>query len=283
MDFWSNLNHEIQCDSVLELACGTGRLGAIFLRDGSDYTGIDNNPSFVKSAKKKLNSYGARVSIKKFDMRSFNLDKKYDLILIGFNSFLHLLTDKDATDCLNCVKNHMHKNSRFVIDIYVPNPLFLYRPEEVRFPVLEYTNSKTNNRVYVQESNIYDSKSEIKAIEAGHYGIPLVCTDVGCYDEVIKDGETGYLIPKDNDRNKWKSTLVKLIKDKKRIKRMGQNLKEIVDEHYDINKIVGGRLELYNQLLEVKAKALEMYKKNEDKQGLRPTPPHPHSDDLILS
>ena len=42
-----------------------------------------------------------------------------------------------------------------------PNPLFLYRPAEVRFPVLEYTDSKTNNRVYVQESNIYDSKSEI--------------------------------------------------------------------------------------------------------------------------
>ena len=43
----------------------------------------------------------------------------------------------------------MHKNSRFLIDIYIPNPLFLYRPEGVRFPVLEYTDSITKKFVAV--------------------------------------------------------------------------------------------------------------------------------------
>ena len=85
-------------------------------------------------------------------------------LFIGFNYFLHLLTDKDAIDFFYCVQAHMHKSSRFVIDIYVPNPLFLYRPEEVRFPVLEYTDSHTNEQVFVEENNIYDSETEINKL-----------------------------------------------------------------------------------------------------------------------
>ena len=95
------------------------------------------------------------------DMRSFMLNKKFDLIFIGFNSFLHLLTDVDVNNFFTCVKAHMHQTSRFLIDVFIPSPLFLYRPEGVRYPVLEYTDSKTNQKIYVEEANIYDTKTEI--------------------------------------------------------------------------------------------------------------------------
>ena len=97
-------------------------------------------------------------------MRSFSLGKKFDLIFIGFNSFLHLLTDKDALGFFHCVQAHMHEKSRFVIDIYIPNPLFLYRPEGVRFPVLEYTDSVTGALVKVNEGNIYNPDTEINEL-----------------------------------------------------------------------------------------------------------------------
>ena len=103
-----------------------------------------------------------------------------------------------------------------------------------------------------------DSKSEIKAIEAGHYGLPLIATNTGCYDELITNGETGYLIDPKNERKVWVNTISKVVKDKKLRNRMGQNLKKIVDSHYDINKIVQGRLELYLQLMEAKAKGQEI-------------------------
>ena len=164
MDFWTNLFHETDGDTVLELACGTGRLGPIFLREGAKYTGLDIEADFVRSARKKLSIFGDLVSIIEGDMRSFKLGKKFDLIFIGFNSFLHLLTDKDALAFFHCVQTHMHKNSRFIIDIYIPDPLFLYRPEEVRFPVLEYTDSNTDDYVYVEESNIYDSVTEVNEL-----------------------------------------------------------------------------------------------------------------------
>jgi glycosyltransferase involved in cell wall biosynthesis len=94
-----------------------------------------------------------------------------------------------------------------------------------------------------------DSKSEIKAMECGRYGIPLVATDCGCYDEIIKNGETGYLISKNNPRQEWIRILSKCIKDKKHVEEMGRNLKQLTDERFDINNHIEARLGLYSHLM----------------------------------
>ena len=125
---------------------------------------MEISSDFADLAKKKLISDGNSVSIISGDMRNFQLNKTFDLIFIGFNSFLHLLNDEDATSYLECVKKHMHKNSHFLIDIFIPNPLFLYRPENTRFTVLEYTDSNTDEHVYVEESNVYDPDTEINEL-----------------------------------------------------------------------------------------------------------------------
>ena len=52
MQFWSNMIIEKNAESVLELACGTGRLANIFLRENAHYTGMDIIPHFLKIAKK---------------------------------------------------------------------------------------------------------------------------------------------------------------------------------------------------------------------------------------
>ena len=58
---------------------------------------------FADLAKKKLIKAGNSVSIVSGDMRNFKLNKTFDLIFIGFNSFLHLLREEDAISCLDCV------------------------------------------------------------------------------------------------------------------------------------------------------------------------------------
>lgn len=134
------------------------------IRDGADYTGIELAPDFAKLARKKLSQYSNAPKIVTGDMRQFQLNKTFDLIFIGFNSFLHLLTDEDAVSFFTCVKKHMHENSRFLIDIFIPNPLFLYRPEGIQFPVLEYTDSATDNLVKVKESNTYNADTEVNEL-----------------------------------------------------------------------------------------------------------------------
>lgn len=94
-----------------------------------------------------------------------------------------------------------------------------------------------------------DSKSEIKVAECGRYAIPLVASNVGCYDEWIVNGETGFLIEPDKGIKEWVKILTKLAKDKKLRERMGNNLKAITDKNFDMNENVKDRLDLYKKLL----------------------------------
>lgn len=118
-----------------------------------------------------------------------------------------------------------------------------------------YTNIDVNIAV-LDNNEFNDSKSEIKAMECGRYGIPLVATNVGCYDEIIVNGQTGYLIDPSNPKKEWVKALSKCINDPKHVQEMGMALKTLCDELYDINKIVGGRLALYRQMMDLKKQAL---------------------------
>ena len=99
----------------------------------------------------------------------------------------------------------------------------------------------------LQMNAFNDSKSEIKVAECGRYGVPLVASNVGCYDETIKNWENGYLIPPKASKMVWTKVLTKLIKEHSLRKRMGQNLKKITDEVFDINKVVHQRIDLYEE------------------------------------
>lgn len=162
--FWKKIFSESSGNKVLELAAGTGRLAVPLIRCSADYTGIEISPEFVSHANKKLRLESGTGKIILGDIRSFNRREKFDLIFIGFNSFLHLLTDKDAGACLKCVVAHMHAKSRFIIDIFYPNPLFLYRPENMRYPTMEYRDSQTREKIWVEETNDYDAHTGINKI-----------------------------------------------------------------------------------------------------------------------
>jgi len=99
----------------------------------------------------------------------------------------------------------------------------------------------------LQMNNFNDSKSEIKVAECGRYKVPLIASNVGCYDETIINGQTGFLIDPDAPRSEWVRILTKCIKNPKLVKTMGNNLHEVTEEYFDINKVAKHRLELYEQ------------------------------------
>lgn len=92
-----------------------------------------------------------------------------------------------------------------------------------------------------------DSKSDIKVAEAGRYKVPLIASNVGCYDDVIVNGKTGYLLDPDAPKSEWVRVLSKVAKDHKHRNEMGENLKAITDQLFDLNKVVGQRLNVYNE------------------------------------
>ena len=122
-----------KCGSpVLELACGTGRALIPLAREGFEITGLDSNKSMLKKAKEKIKKEPEevqnRIKLIKSDMTDFQIKKKFNLILIVFNSFQHLLTIKDQDNCLKSIHLHLEDNGRLIIAVFYPD---LTRPEGV--------------------------------------------------------------------------------------------------------------------------------------------------------
>jgi glycosyltransferase involved in cell wall biosynthesis len=103
----------------------------------------------------------------------------------------------------------------------------------------------------LEMNDFNDSKSEIKIAECGRYKVPLVASNVGCYDEWIVNGETGFLVDPKKGIADWVRILSKVAKDPGLVKRMGENLHEITEREFDMNKTVGQRLELYKEAMSV--------------------------------
>ena len=92
-------------------------------------------------------------------MQDFKLAKKFDFIFIGFNSFLHNLTDKDALNCLRCVREHLASDGIFLLSIFLPDPEFLYR-DEYLYEARTFFNYK-GKQCRVLEKNSYDDETQI--------------------------------------------------------------------------------------------------------------------------
>ncbi len=103
----------------------------------------------------------------------------------------------------------------------------------------------------LQMNAFNDSKSDIKIAECGRYGVPLIASDVGCYSDTIINGKTGFLIPPDAPKSEWVKALTKVAKNPELRTRMGNNLKKITDEQFDLNKVVHLRLDLYEESMEL--------------------------------
>lgn len=106
----------------------------------------------------------------------------------------------------------------------------------------------------LQMNDFNDSKSEIKVAEAGRYSVPLIASNVGCYDESIINGKTGFLIPHDAPKSEWVNTLAKVIKDKDLRLEMGKNLHDVTEKYFNLNNVVHQRLTLYKKFFEWKNK-----------------------------
>jgi glycosyltransferase involved in cell wall biosynthesis len=103
----------------------------------------------------------------------------------------------------------------------------------------------------LQMNEFNDSKSEIKVAEAGRYKIPLIASDVGCYDETIVNGKTGYLLPAGASKGDWVKVLTKCLKNPKHVKEMGENLHKITEEYFSLGKVCKHRLELYEESIKL--------------------------------
>ncbi|MEH1861784.1 MAG: methyltransferase domain-containing protein [Nostoc sp.] len=101
-------------DPILELCCGTGRIAIPLAEKGWQVTGIDVSESMLEAAKRK----SSKVKWVKADVRNFEIDEKFSLIIFSANSICHILTMEDLESCFKCVKKHLKPEGRIVIHTF---------------------------------------------------------------------------------------------------------------------------------------------------------------------
>jgi SAM-dependent methyltransferase len=106
--------------SVLELACGTGRVTIPIADAGARVTGLDASAAMLEVAGAKTAGRNNPRWLQA-DMTEFRLEERFGLVIIPFSSFLHLLTVSDQKACLRLAHEHLVPGGRLALNIFNPD------------------------------------------------------------------------------------------------------------------------------------------------------------------
>jgi glycosyltransferase involved in cell wall biosynthesis len=96
------------------------------------------------------------------------------------------------------------------------------------------------------------SKNEgtpVSLIEAQASGIPVVSTSVGGIKDIVLEGETGFLVARD-DTNKFAEKLMELIENENKRQEMSQNGWSFVKDKFQYTKLISNMDEYYKSLID---------------------------------
>lgn len=120
---------------VLELGCGTGRVLLATLEAGVDIEGFDLQPQMIERLHWNATGRGLEARADVGDMRRFTLERRFALVTIPFNAFVHNLTTEDQLDTLRVCRAHLEPGGALLFDVMAPNLRLLAETGEE--PVLE--------------------------------------------------------------------------------------------------------------------------------------------------
>jgi SAM-dependent methyltransferase len=125
-----------RAETVLELGCGTGRVLLPLLQEGVMAVGLENDPVLHAAGRHKLSDAGIEDGHDHLvlgDMRDFEMGRKFDLIIVPYNTFC-LLNDADLERSLKCIAAHLNSGGTLFTEAQVwPNP------DETEFPWVQET------------------------------------------------------------------------------------------------------------------------------------------------
>jgi len=129
--------------NAVELMAGTGRLSIPLIKSGMKLDCVDISKGLLDRLSEKLSEENLQGNIYCQDIRFLNLEKKYDLIIIAFNSFSEIIDVKDRELVFRSVKNIISEPGEFIFTLYNPS----YRRKSI-----------SNNLTFVDEFPVNDNK-----------------------------------------------------------------------------------------------------------------------------
>ena len=127
--------------SVLELACGTGRVTLPIAAAAVPVLGLDRSPAMLDVARRKA-AGAANPRWIEADMADFRLDERFGLVIIPFRSFLLLATVAEQKACLRCVHDRLVEGGRLALNLFNPDLVMMASWLGTERPRLEQTDEQ---------------------------------------------------------------------------------------------------------------------------------------------
>ncbi|ESX66276.1 MULTISPECIES: methyltransferase domain-containing protein [unclassified Mesorhizobium] len=104
--------------SVLEIPCGVGRNALNLARSGCSIVAVDNEPAMVERLTEKAEKLGFNnVSALVRDLRTLDLEERFDLILVPREAFQLLVDLSQARQSLKALRRHLSDDGTLMIDL----------------------------------------------------------------------------------------------------------------------------------------------------------------------
>lgn len=145
---------------VLELACGTAQIAVEIAMRGIATVGLDLSAAMLQAAHARADAAGAEIRFVAGDMRGFELDQRFNLVLVARNSLLHCLATSDLLAVFREVRRHLAPGGVFAFDVFNPDVRILAHPPTQRVHVMTMETDEFGT-VTVEASSDYDAASQV--------------------------------------------------------------------------------------------------------------------------
>jgi SAM-dependent methyltransferase len=153
---------------ILELGAGSGRVTIPLARDGHRVVAIDQAPAMLAKLRERVAALPAasreRVEVRAGELCTFQVKKRFPLVIAAFNVLEHLYTRVEVNACLERVREHLAPGGVFAFDVQLPDLAWLLRDPTKRWAKTKFTDPATGRGVVYSTNHDYDPVSQIALI-----------------------------------------------------------------------------------------------------------------------
>jgi ubiquinone/menaquinone biosynthesis C-methylase UbiE len=154
--------------SVLEIACGTGRVAIRLAKDGVNVVGLDNSPPMLRVAREKSQGM-TNIKWVEEDMRSFDLGESFGLIVIPGHAFQNLVKADDQVSCLRSIERHLDLDGTLIVHLDHQNLEWLgdlVRGKGEVFKEAErFVHPKTGRQIHTSRAWAYEPSTQTAIVQ----------------------------------------------------------------------------------------------------------------------
>ena len=118
--------------TILDLGCGTGNHSIPLARRGYKVHGVDLSKNMLAHAVEKTQQETIKFPpvFSQGDVRSVDLGKQFDAVLLMFAVLGYQLTNEDVLVSLRTVRNHLKPGGLFIFDVWYGPAVLAIRPSD---------------------------------------------------------------------------------------------------------------------------------------------------------